>query len=410
MSRIVYTYEKTHDEMCRLVNDATHYVFWFAFYLDFEYNQKLKSAIISALDRGVKVYINTSELNTDTIAYTHHNLTVHNNTRLDTTDDPVFVLFRSLTETTAPKRVNHMRFLYNGDELLMGGTNSNARYNGHLTHRTRNAGDDEFYWHDSGYLTNKYPCNFEFFYTLFSRVSETSVRDLSIDNLVISNKVHYDFIIQNIRDAKRDIYIECQYFHTHTKYGNNQIAGELATRVNRAIKNGEDFRIVIITNSLNHDERAIHYMSTFCSISCLCDFRKLCNCDDETFAKYIVCKMPHISSHIVIHSKCWIFDDTNAIYTIGNLSDRSYFDTGDFEMGIIIRENVAEFRKMTNHNLMDIPMFDYDFELPVYNTGTFMLDNIRQMSDIWCGCVDIIRNVVCIETVTGFRFPPLKII
>lgn len=406
MGKIIYTYEKTHTEICRLINDATEYIFWFAFYLDFDFDLNIKSAIISALERGIKVYINTSELNTDEITYTHPNLIVQNNTRLDKNDNPMFVLFRSLTSSTAPKRVNHMRFLYNGNELLMGGTNSNTRYNGHLTQRKHNLGDDEFYWHDSGYLTDKYSNNFDFFYTIFSRLSDTSIRDLSIGDLVISNKTQYDFIIQNIRNSKYTIFIECQYFHTHTKYGNNQIAFELATRINRAIRNNEEFKLVIITNFLNHDERAILYTSTFMSIGCLCDFRELCDCDNDTFAKYVICRMPEISSYIIIHSKCWIFDDTNALYTVGNLSDRSYYDTGDLEMGIIINDNVSDFRKTIETNLTNLPLFDYDFKLPKYNTGIFMLDNIKQTKGILYYCLDTVSPYIDIEEILSFKFSP----
>jgi phosphatidylserine/phosphatidylglycerophosphate/cardiolipin synthase-like enzyme len=406
MERIVYTYDKTHDEICRIINDATEYVFWFAFYLDFEYNPYIKRATISALERGIKVYINTSEINTDPITYTHPNLIVQNNTRLDKTDDALFRMIMSLTSAKSHKYVNHMRFIYNGNELLMGGANSNARYNGNLIHRTRNIGDDEFYWHDFGYLTDKYPNQFDFFYTIFSCLTDKTTRELSIDNLIISNKTHYDFILTNIRNSKQYIYIECQYFHTHTKYGNNQIAFELAARINRAIRNNEEFKLVITTNSLNHDERAIHYMSTFTSIGCLCDFRKLFDCDDNTFAKYVICRMPTISSHIVVHSKCWIFDDNNALYTTGNLSDRSYYDTGDLEMGIIIHENISEFRKTIEANLTNVPLFDYDFKFPKYNTGTYMLDNIQQTKDIWCYFLDTVNPYIDIETAASFKFSP----
>jgi len=142
------------------------------------------------------------------------------------------------------------------------------------------------------------------------------------------------------------------------------------------------------------------------SIGCLCDFRKLFDCDDNTFAKYVICRMPEISSHIIIHSKCWIFDDNNALYTIGNLSDRSYYDSGDLEMGIIIHENVSEFRKTIEANLTNVPLFDYDFKFPKYNTGTYMLDNIQQTKDIFWYFVDTVSHYIDIETAASFKFSP----
>ena len=410
MGKLVLTYEKTHNEMCRLVDRSTDYVFWFAFYLDFDYHTKLKRAILSALERGVTVYISTSELNPDKISYSHPNLIVKNNTRIDKNDDILYNAFIAMiTQDSLPKRVNHMRFLYNGHELLLGGTNSCMRYNGNHTERTCELDDDKFYWHDSGYLTCEYSNQYHFFHEIFMRIDDASIRDLSVGDLVVSNKAQYEFILQNIRDAKREIYIECQYFHTHPKHGNNQIASELAMRINRAVRNDDDFKITIIANSLNHDERKIHYAATCISLGCLCGFRKLCDCDDETFAKFVTCKMPSVSSHIIIHQKCWIYDDTIALYTTGNLSDRSCYDTGDLEMGIIIRKNVAGFRETFESNLMKLPLFTFDFTLPKYNSGVFILDNVQQTVDIWCDGCDFVSPVMDVGAILGFKasnFPP----
>jgi phosphatidylserine/phosphatidylglycerophosphate/cardiolipin synthase-like enzyme len=162
----------------------------------------------------------------------------------------------------------------------------------------------------------------------------------------------------------------------------NEIGIELAKRVNKAIKNKESFILTIITNSINHDEYYLNYISSGVSYLCLVWFRSLIHCDDDTFNKYVICKMPTIKSKIIIHSKCWIFDDSIGLYTTGNLCDRSFYDSGDIEMAIIVRKGISDFIKCISKAHKKVPFFTYNFKY-LSNSGYKCIDNIIHIKKIY---------------------------
>ena len=162
----------------------------------------------------------------------------------------------------------------------------------------------------------------------------------------------------------------------------NKIGIELSNRVNKAIKNKESFTLTIITNSINHDEYNLYYLTTAISYICLLWFRSLIDCDDDTFNKYVICKIPKVESKIIIHSKCWIFDESIGLYTTGNLSDRSFYNTGDIEMAVIIRKGMADFIKCILKTQKQIPFIKYDFKNKS-NTGYKIVDNIKGLNNFY---------------------------
>jgi len=385
-NKLIFTYKKTHKTMLQIIKTSKSYIFLTSFSFDWNYDNNLKNEIIASLHRGIKVYITLSNISSfETIKhYSHPNLHVHFS-KLYKKEDKLFNLIVNMFEKTRnlPKIVLHSRFIYNGDALLLGGTNVSNRYNGNYTVRNRkNKHEPEFFWYDGGYLTYEYPNNFEFFYKLYKNKYE-QIRKMSLDKtLIISNDLQYKFICENIESAKSSIYIECQYFHTCEKYMSNEIGIKLYQRVNKAIKNNELFTLTIITNSINHDEYQLDFMTTVVSYVCLLKFRSLIECDDNTFNKYVICNMPKIESKIIIHNKCWVFDESIALYTTGNLSDRSFYNTGDIEMAVIIRKGISEFIQYIKENQKQIPFFKYNFKYPS-NTGYTMIDNIKHIKNLY---------------------------
>lgn len=387
-NKLIFTYEKTHKKMLEIIKTSKSYIFLTVFSFDWNYDKNLKNEIIKSLNRGVKVYItlsNNSYLSENTIDYSHPNLYIHLSKLYNKGDDKLFDLIVKMTTKiyNLQKIVLHMRFIYNGDALLIGGVNVNHIYNGTCTVRNRKNEDEaEFYWYDSGYLTYDYLDKFEFFYTLHKE-NYKRIRKMSLDKtLLISNELQYNFICKHIRNAKSSIYIECQYFHTYEKYMSNEIGIELSKRVNKAIKNKESFTLTIITNSINHDEYKLYYLTTAISYICLLWFRSLIDCDDDTFNKYVICKIPKVESKIIIHSKCWIFDESIGLYTTGNLSDRSFYNTGDIEMAVIIRKGMSDFIKCILKTQKQIPFFKYDFK-NLSNTGYKIVDNIKGLNNFY---------------------------
>ena len=387
-NKLIFTYEKTHKKMLQIINTSKKYIFLTAYDFDWNYDENIRNKIIESLNRGIIVYIvlsNHSSLFENTIDYSHPNLYIRLSNLYNKGDNKLFDLFVKLFTKTShfQRMVVHMRFIYNGEALLIGGTNVNHEYNGTCTVRNAKSKDEpEFYWYDNGYLTYDYPDNFEFFYGLYKN-SYKKIRKMSLGKkLFISNELQYSFICKHIRDAKTSIYIECQYFHTHKKYMSNEIGIELAKRVNKAIKNKESFILTIITNSINHDEYYLNHLTSGMSYVSLVWFRSIIHCDDDTFNKYVICKMPTIKSKIVIHSKCWIFDNSIGLYTTGNLSDRSFYNSGDIEMAIIIRKGISNFIKCISKAHKKVPFFTYNFKYPS-NTGYKCIDNIIHIRNMY---------------------------
>jgi phosphatidylserine/phosphatidylglycerophosphate/cardiolipin synthase-like enzyme len=408
MNRIVFTYEKTHQEMCTIINSSKEYCFLVAFFFDWDYCKYIRKAIRKALARGVKIFIITSERCEYTIRYKHPNLQFRKSQLYKKGDNPGFDLCTTFINSNKaiPYIVNHTRFIYNGDALLLGGTNVSNRYNGNYSYRNGKSDDEYYYWYDGGYLTYDYPNQFDFFNNIYKL--NTNIRNITLnDSLFTSNVKQHAFLCRHIRNAKKSISIECQYFHTHSQHMSNRIGIELAERINRAIKDKVPFKVTILTNSLNHDERYIHYISTSCSYHCLLWFRSLIDCDDATFSKYVTCEMPTIECKIIIHQKCWIFDDEIALYTTGNLSDRSFYDTGDFEMGIVITEGVSDLILSISEAKAEIPLMKYNFVHPKLNMGYFYLDNLELGYIIYNIKNDIVRTILPntdLDKIIGMRF------
>lgn len=412
-NELIFTYKKTHEKMLQIIKTSKSYIFLTSFNFDWKYDDKLKNEIIKSLDRGVKVYITLSGISENTIDYTHPNLYVRLSNLYSKCNDKLFnIITKVLIKTpNLQKIVLHMRFIYNGDVLLIGGTNVSNRYNGTYNVRNRTSKDVEFYWYDGGYLTYDYPDKFEFFYNLY-KDSYKRIRNMSLDKtLFISNELQYNFICKHIRNAKSSIYIECQYFHTFKKYMSNEIGIELSKRLNKAIKNKDSFLLTIITNSINHDEYELNYATTIISYVCLLKFRSLIDCDDDTFNKYVICKMPKMESKIIIHNKCWIFDESIALYTTGNLCDRSFYNTGDIEIAVIVRKGILEFIQCILKNQKQIQLFKYDFKYPS-NTGYKMIDNIKHVKNIYLLLLYLSNPLLSlynldISTVLGMKFNKL---
>lgn len=413
---IIFTYEQTQKQMVEIIKASESYCFLFAFYFDWNYDKDIQREIIQALERGVSIYINLSERSENNIDHKHPQLHVRQSDLDKQYDDRLFKIWANIWtgDNEIFKRVCHTRFIYNGNAFMLGGTNVNHRYNGTTIYRNRERiSDDIFFWYDTGYLTYDYPNQYDFFRQVYiGNDTNINIRKLNLnDTLIISNETHHEYLIKHIRHSRRSIYIECQYFHSVSGYMSNQISIELAKRVNRAIKGNESFTVILVTNSLNHDERSLKYMTTGLSYLCLVNLRNTVDCDDETFNRYVICKMPTIDSHIIIHNKLWIFDDSNALYTTGNILDRSYYDTGDFEMGIIINDGITELVDSISKIQQTIPFTRFDFTYPYLERGFFFIDNLilfKISHNISDACLSPLLNLLetDLNEISGLKYKP----
>jgi hypothetical protein len=245
--------------------------------------------------------------------------------------------------------VNHLRFIYNGTKLLLGGCNSSSRYNGSHFNIIKN---NNFTWYEHGILLDL-PNQNDYFFNLFSNIN-FGCKYVKSDDLIVnkdatitlSNTKQYEYILNCIKNSKNEIYIENQYFMSNEKYTNNLICKALIDRINTAIVNNEDFRLTMIISYYNYDENETvqDCMNTITQES-LIYLRNGVNCDYITFNKYVTIYIPIDKSKIVVHSKVFLFDDSKLLYSTCNICDRSFYKYGDTEMGFI-NENEYEVKKV----------------------------------------------------------------
>ena len=77
-------------QRCKIIRNSKNYCFLFAFYFDWHYNKDIQTEVINALDRGVSIYINLSEVSENNICYIHPNLHIRQSQLYKEGDDPVF--------------------------------------------------------------------------------------------------------------------------------------------------------------------------------------------------------------------------------------------------------------------------------------------------------------------------------
>jgi phosphatidylserine/phosphatidylglycerophosphate/cardiolipin synthase-like enzyme len=350
---IINEIDNIHNIIVELIDDCENSIYWFAFNLDITYNTKIYNSLMNALDRNIKIYIITSGINPYKIIIKHPNLFVKNQIHICDKSDDISLKYKKLFNLDVGNNnymfVNHLRFIYNGKKLILGGCNSSSRYNGSHFNIIKN---NNFTWYEHGILLNL-PNQNDYFYNLFSNINlgckYVKIKDLNVKNdvtITLSNKKQYEYILDCIKKSKNEIYIENQYFFSNEKYTNNLICKALINRINTAIINNEEFRLKMIISYYNYDETETvqSYMNTMTQES-LIYLRNSINCDYITFNKYVTIYIPTDKTKIVVHSKVFLFDDTKLLYSTCNICDRSFYKYGDMEMGIII-ENEFKVKKI----------------------------------------------------------------
>ena len=124
------------------------------------------------------------------------------------------------------------------------------------------------------------------------------------------------------------------------------ICKTLASRINKAIYDNIKFHLTLIICYYNYDECDTEQiiMNTLIQQT-LIEFRENICYNDEIFNKYVSIYIPKDISKIVVHSKVFLFDEEKILYSTCNICDRSFYENGDLEGGIII-ENKKTVKKL----------------------------------------------------------------
>ena len=336
---IIYEHDKIHHEMCSIIDTASKYIFLCCFRLDIHYNKEIYKSLINALERGIRIYIITSERNQTPIDIIHRNLYCKNNVSIYETPIDFEIINNLLQTYQTAKFVLHSRFIYNGKALLVGSINSDRIYSGSVT----NMSSTEYKFYDFGVVTYKFPDKYSFFIDIYNNISSRNIyisKSLAVTDAILtcSNKQQYEFIQQCIPNSEHSITIINQYFFTCDTYTNNIIHRLLAERIKRAISKNEKFVLRIYTNVNFYDEvESLCYLFGAFNTLCLYKLRESLNVSDDVFNRYVKIYVPRCN-RVILHAKMYKFDNC-ALITSANLADRSFSNTtGDYEMGIIYKK------------------------------------------------------------------------
>jgi phosphatidylserine/phosphatidylglycerophosphate/cardiolipin synthase-like enzyme len=348
--RIINGYDHLHIATKHLIDTCDDTLFLFSFSLCLQYNKRIYKSIKKALKRNVKIYIVISGVNKYENYINHQNCVIISRNIRDINSDRAILLKQMFNLQVGNDYVfvNHLRFCYNGKQLLFGGTNISPRYTGTQFNVIP---DHSFTWYDSGLLM-KLPDQNEYFFDMYDKIKNHDLSNIKQSlvfkyaRLSFSNKNQYEYIVEQIQQSKSSIYIENQYFFSCENYTSNIIGKTLASRINRAIHESTKFHVTIIVNFYNLDECENEQLFINCTAQkSLLELRENVFCDDETFNKYVSIYMPTNESRIVVHSKVFLFDDERMLYTTCNICDRSFYVNGDLEGGLII-ENKKYVKKL----------------------------------------------------------------
>ena len=341
---LIYSYKNLHKQLLVMIESAREYVYIFSWDFNIRYDKRIEKAIINATRRGTHVYLMTGGKHVNPIGeliglkneFFHLKYKFQIGPKRQ--PDILQTLFNFQTEIDH-MYYNHMRFALNEKTFLLGGVNVSSLYEGNLK---RNMREYNFCWFDSGLrMENASECITPFIDNLFSNMDfemKREVKSLSSSITIIhDNYTAYKNIINAIRTSKNRIYIENQYFASHPEITYNEFAYELGMRINKAIKENEDFHVQLVLNYRNYDEtNSVQLSMTSICIKSLYYMRSLVKCDDKTFYKYVDICMPRddIDIKCIIHTKIFIVDDTHCLFTTANLNDRCMSRIGEFELGL----------------------------------------------------------------------------
>lgn len=370
--KIIFNYDRIHKYMELMLDDAINNknnIYINAFNFDINFNKKIKNKMIKLLETN-HVYMITSGVNKYDIIINHKKFHIKNKLQIGEKYDNMILKIKNIFSNIGCDHifVNHMRYFYNGKYLLLSGTNCSNRYMGNCIKEN----DDKFCWYDNALLL--YNDTLEsLFNNIYNNIHRNTIRNINYKQLnyiiTLSNSHQYTYIIKNILNSKKSIYIENQYFISCDNYTNNKVYKALAYRINKAIINNEEFSLKIITNYYNHDESTIIQFILHQSLQfSLYNFRKLINYSDEIFNKYVTVWIPN--TNLVVHSKIFCFDNNKMLYTSCNIIDRSFYNNGDIEAGLIIEDskNVISLMNCINNNFISIKhLFKlYDFKYNIF--------------------------------------------
>jgi hypothetical protein len=340
--------------MIRLVDEATETIHHLAVCLDLDDpDTRLLLAYERALERGVVVSISTSSCvyqnNLSRLGeLSYPNLHLYEDIVVEEITNPFLVIAKKICspKASAAIRGQHIRFISNEREMLLNGGNAGGAYTGNTKNHSDIMYETGLLVNLSTHTINPGSINPGSINRLFNAICDHTLHSVSPEELPLNMTVRgaqlHQWIIDGIDTSEQNIYFENQYFISGEYDGSipgtdfvsiNQISNALIRRIQRAVDiRDPHFKFTMVNNLHCIDETSIARMTFHCTYIESIDYiRRNVICDDEIFDKYVEFRVP--AENTLIHSKLFIFDESEAIMTSANIIDRSFSDLlGDYEL------------------------------------------------------------------------------
>ncbi|MEM7204332.1 MAG: phospholipase D-like domain-containing protein [Planctomycetota bacterium] len=352
-TRVLLDYAACYDAFIELCQEACETVYIGAWFIDFDWRMNGKRTVRELIEemcaRGVQVRI----LLTPNVIYAASlpqglpdGCTVH----YARTRGPRFRYFeRRVVRKTAAALVpdydyrlfstHHKYLVADGRRALLGCIDVSEERNGsEVTGQTNSEG---YVWSDTGVLTECDDALWRYCEDNFETRGEGEVDALPWVGPFPTQSHEARLLVSMVEQSKRLLYIENQYLAPMPRTEPN-VVDALGRRLARAIRDGEDFRVVVVTN---HDHfnampapRFTLGVNLYRALAHIENVVARSGASTEQLREHlVVASLQRDEIPIFVHSKIFIQDDERVVLSTANLIDRSQsLAASDRELGIVI--------------------------------------------------------------------------
>lgn len=283
---------------------------------------------------------------------------------------------------------HHQKYLcVDGATIMVTGCDVNAERAGWL-----HVNGIGYYWHELGVVA---PCSSDMFQWI-QRNHESSHPRIDASNELEDDKRPPPFplvaggwreenaMVNLILNARESVQLENQILITGGGLQHNRICAALVARIARAHRNGEPFRVLLLTNAAQQDEPS-YVTRVYCALSIQWSLEQLEACASSAFglskhdlAQYLLAGRLEAGNRstddgilIKVHSNILIVDGCYALRSSSNLSDRSLSARPtDTELGLLFAGPCVS---VFQQKLLNMYMGTID---DTYTVGT-VIDRVR---------------------------------
>jgi len=332
-------YAQIHDRTMQMIRDARTSIVLSVFEFDGDFKPtgaSIVALLAGALERGVKVHVQTSALNPNCRSITNDGLRALGR-RFPTT----LRLDLNRVRVGDLPFINglHRKFLCTDQGLMLGGPNCSQYYS--------DANESHQWWETVVCFPRMDPA---ILVLLRDRVWSCQPPPIiNSHGLLFDNTSQYRAILGMIDRAEHSLYIECQYFLSGV-FSQNEVSEALIRSIERAGREGRSFHVVIVTNrSFEPDSLFNGVLPAVAVRACL--QRLMARADLATDGRgHDFLSVLVAPGGWYIHSKLFAADGRHVMHTTCNIFDGSFHADGHGELGWVSYDNPEVYRAIAGRS------------------------------------------------------------